>query len=235
MLWALLGFVGGFIFLRKGWFIAGSTVIGWFFGRRKAKRQQEKRDAERQRRDFRRFLEALAPRLDAGSNIVEALRFAYTEVTQQDEMSLSHPLMQRIGQLLEAEQNGLSIKSGMKEIAAHNGDWMITSYFESMIIGMVQGADLGALSNAYLRILVEEEQLKSDREARLDAARREQIILFTMPFLLLAVMQLTGLVSNEYRLLDYVMRLVFAVLYGAAWIWSRSILETSGLATRGEK
>lgn len=225
---ALLGGVAGFIFLRKWWFVGFSLAGGAIYGQKRVKQVQKKRRAERQRADFRRFLEAFAPKLDGGSNVPEALRYAYAQLNSQETVN-AHSFFLRIADLLEVEQSGLSLKEGMRELARRIDDWMIQSYWESFVIGMVQGSDLAALSNAYLRIVVEEEQLMKNREAKLDASQREQLILLTMPFILLAVMQMTGLVRSEYRLMDYVVRIVFAILYGIAWVWSKHILEESGL------
>lgn len=233
----LYGVVGagcGWIFLSRWWFVLSAFLLAFLFGQRQWNKKEKSRAEERERDHFRLFLESFSARLEAGSNVLHAMKFAVDQMIENSNGSASLFLKGMIA-VLDHHQNGESLVQGLDQFVLVTRDPLIVSFLESLRVGLHQGSDLSRLSSQYLLILIEEETLAENRRASLDRSKREQTLLFCMPVLLMAAMRFSGLLPDQDRWIDYLVRFASGTLFVIAWFWSERILKTSGLKERGKR
>ena len=220
----------GAIFLYRWWFMLAAAFFGLRAGRAQWKKRNRERREEENRQQFQAFLEILHARLDSGSNVQQAL----VETQYQLERlfggeSVVGDFQDTLNRVVDSTSSGISLREALLHLVHEEKEPLTRSFFENLSVGMAQGADLAMLSGTYLRLLMEEQELRLDREAKLAGPKREQWLLFFMPVVMLCVMYATGLASTEYRLTDYGVRLFCGLLFYGAWRWSQRILHDSGL------
>lgn len=228
--YAALALVCGAVFLFRWWFMLAAFLFGLRLGRLQWKKKNRERKAVEHRQQFQAFLEMIHARLDSGSNIAQALEQALFQMKREFCMEEeTDDFSSTLKEAVDRTSSGMSLREAFLHLVREEKDPLTKSFFENLLVGMTQGADLATLAGSYLRLLMEEQELRLDREAKLAGPKREQLLLFSMPIVMLFVMYTTGLASTDYGFMDYAVRVFCIGLFFVAWRWSVHILRDSGL------
>lgn len=226
----------GTIFLCRPWFTLLSCIVGWRLGKKYWKAHTKRQHNLLQREQFATFLEIFSSRLEAGSNVPQALLHALGELSRTYRMDPTEPgFLLSLRHCLDRLSGGISLRESLEHWIEESEDPLIRSFLENFAVGRGQGANLAELAKSFSRLLTEQEALRKDREAKLAGSKREQGLLFAMPMVLLIVLYATGLSTTRYGLMDYLVRLVCGALFYGAWRWTNAILADSGLQNRKEE
>lgn len=232
-LWTLVAFICAWIYLPLWPFVLGVTVLAFFYARKAYQRRKAKEEDKRLQQDFASFLDILSGTLQAGANLITGLRETERELAVKErEDAVFTPALQRA---LVRYEEGDSLAMALQSLAGQLESPLVQSFVDSLLLGIERGADLAQLITSYGEILSDLRELEEEREAKLFAARREQNLLFAMPFILLVMMRLGGFLPKELNLTDILIRLVCLVILGLAWKWCRNILDKSYMSEREEE
>lgn len=227
-----VGGLGALIYFTRPWFAIFFALFGAYKGFRLGKHSQYKEASLRSEDDFAKFLETFASFLEAGFNPEKALISSIETLKKRKSKENEEPsfLMRRLMEIPMKFREGKTFDQVLKEFGQSFSSGLVPSFVKHLLLGKRQGADLCALSLNFLHILVDQKELREEREAQLYSAKREEIILFIMPFVLLALVRWTGLVPVGEGPVIALVKIVCLFLFGLAWKWSQKILEDTGLS-----
>lgn len=227
LIYGLLGALAGYIFISKLFCVLIFSGLALYLAKRRYRQELINEEVERERLEFQYLLENFSSSIESGRNVIDALIIANDDMGQvfSTEKNEIASLRKRLSDFFSEQKSGQFLAEGLEKLSLSCKDKMTASFFSRLEPAIRQGADLTAFSRSYYRLLLDEEKLRAERKARLDAAKREQTLLFAMPFLLLAVMRASGIVTDEYKMIDYLARAIALICFYIAFLWSKAILN----------
>ncbi len=214
------------IFLPRLWFLACSIPLGYICFSKIMKQRTNNRKKLNLLRQERLFFESLQSNLVGMQNLSQAMHTTYHDLAKLfDE---NEEIMVALKLYLEAIQTGEGQERALDKFASALGDPLLSQFSTSLSAAYYQGLDLDQLISSYHLVLVDFQDLADEKEAKLLSSRKEQALLFILPFIMLLMMQVTGLDGGSLGLTGLLARLVFLILFVIAWLWSEQIISANG-------
>ena len=236
-LWIILGALfsglGAFIYFSFPWLSLPFAIFGAYKGLCLGKESEKKEEALRSETDFAKFLESYASFLEAGFNPEKSLISSIETMekrSSKEEGLVPSYFMKGLMEIPLQFREGRNFDQTLILFSQRFSGGMVPSFIKHLLLGKKQGADLSALSLNFLHILIDQKELREERETQLYSAKREEILLFIMPFVLLGLVRWTGLEPTGGGVLNALVKIICLFLFGLAWKWSQKILEDTGLA-----
>lgn len=226
LLGALLGLSVSWLLFPLYWIYPIAAILGGILMGKYRKAQDEKEAYYRHLNQTKLFFENLSSNMNAGYNFYDGMRKTHMDLENLlEDQAL---ILQALSLYFKSYDSGLGQERALANFAScFNNDFM-TQFSESMVIGLKQGAHLSSIIHGFYMNIVEYQDLEEDRKIKLIASRKEQTLLFIMPFILLLAMQVTGLQSRDLSILAIISRLIFLILFILAFIWTKGILSDGG-------
>lgn len=235
--------VCAWLFYPRLWFLLIGMVLGLVQGKKAWIKAKEREMQDKKERVLVDFFDAMINHLEAGDNPPASWAWALDQVQRKWQVTegqakggekncslLKEPLLVRqLGEVLRRYRGGMGFDCALKGLAEEKPGLLLEDYLHHFILGIHQGADLAKLTKSFYRLLVDERELAQDRQSKLAGARREQAILFIMPFLLLCAMRMSGMGQSGGGGINLLLHIFCLLLFYLAWRWSQSIIRQSGL------
>ena len=217
----LLVFLMSRILYPKLYFSLLSLPFGSRFLVRQLRMRREAAEAKRDRSHTRIFLEALISHLNGSYNFEGAMEATTAKLSLI--LTADAPLMRKLNRFVKAMALGAGRSEALDCLVGGGDDVFMKQLVASLKLGLRQGIDCTVLIGRFHQSLVDYQDLIEEREAGLAAVKREQNMLFLLPFLLLPALYLSGL-GSEAGILSLLSRLIFLLILIVAWKWSSAIL-----------
>lgn len=214
------------IFLPRVWFLFLSLPLGYMTFRKLMKKRELSSAKVNLLRQERLFFESLQSNLVGKQNLSQAML-----LTQQDLSKLfeeDERIMVALNQYGEIVRLGEGQDKALLYFGHILGDPLMEQFSRSLISAFYQGISIDQLIQSYHLVLVEFQDLADEKEAKLLSSRKEQALLFILPFVMLFMMQITGLDGGPIGLIGLIARSVFLLLFIIAWLWSEQIIGGTG-------
>ncbi len=176
------------------------------------------------------FFESLSNYLDSGYNPFAAWSRSLEQVSKrlegEDRRSpIAENFCREVSRSIERRNEGWAMEENLDLLSKNLNHKYFSSFLKHFILGTRQGADLAALTENFLLIMNDRRDLRQERETKLYAAKREQLMLFAMPFILLLCMRTGSMISSQSGIFDFIIRMVCLPVFYLAYKWSEEILS----------
>ncbi len=214
--------ISAWIFLPRLWFV----LIAVFIGRRIGKKSYLKNTLISEKaiseKHFHIFLETMNISMQSGMNFRNALLQSKEKLEQSEENSI---FFEAFKNFVDEYQAGVRIQKCFENLAYETDNQTIESFAGSMILGLKQGGNIPVMIKTYQNLLYQRKELEEDRKAKLEASKREQHILFSMPIIMILMMKNMGLQPEQIGIIGYITRFFCLGLFYSAWRISKKILN----------
>lgn len=226
----LISTICAYIYYPKLYFVIIASLIAVRL-MKKQYRKKIKKDRLRQLDKWiALFFESLANNLDSGhnpyiswENTSKTLLKRLKESGDENNMVASS-FCKFLIETVKRRSEGWSIKENLNMLAKNLNHKYFSSFIEHFELGIRQGADLAIMTGNFLNVMNDKRELMEERDAKLYAAKREQTILFIMPFILLACMRSSSMLYVSAGIIDLILRIFCLAIFLIAYKWTESIL-----------
>lgn len=176
------------------------------------------------------FFESLSNYLDSGYNPFAAWSKSRDQLSKRLEeedkaTSIGRSFCREVGRSIERRNEGWAMEENLDLLSKNIGHKDFSSFIKHFVLGTRQGADLAALTENFLSIMNDRRDLRQERETKLYSAKREQLMLFAMPFILLLCMRTGSMIGAQSGIIEFIIRMLCLPVFYLAYRWSEEILS----------
>lgn len=222
MIGAVLGLFLGWLYLPKASFSIAFAAFGAMALLKYVARQKNAQLQRKVQEEFSLFLDCFASNMSAGKNLLNAISDSKEETRLAE--GADGPIIEALDHFTLKVRQGIGIGEALNDIAEEVTDRTVSCFFQSLSFALDRGVNMMQLAETYHVLLQEQRDLEKERALHLAGMRREQILLFFMPVVLVTAMRLFGIQGSALSLLEVVVRILCLLLFWAAWRWSAAII-----------
>lgn len=228
------------IYYPRWWFVLPGMLLGLRQIKAWWKEKQVRDRNKAMEESLLSFFERLMNYLDAGYNPLESWAGAGRALKgeKREGDSKYQSMQERDGQekvteevlaVIRKYEEGKSLEEALEYFSQELSSPLVENFIRHFILGIRQGGDLAQLTESFYRLLFDRQELNRDRETKLYAAKRELVILFIMPFVLLASLRYSALEQGGEGLFHFIIHLFCLGLFYLAWRWAKAIINRTEL------